>query len=654
MDFFESQDDARRKTSRLVVLFVLAVVSIIVSVYLVVTAAFALTGEPAGADLWRADLFVAVVVATLAIVTFGTLYKIAQLRGGGRVVAESLGGRLISRDSQDPGQRRILNVVEEMAIASGTPVPPVYLMPGEKGINAFAAGYTPNDAVIGVTAGTLEQLNRSELQGVIAHEFSHILNGDMRLNIRLIGILNGILVIGLVGYFILRSAAYGGRVRSRGRNGGSAVVAILAVGAGLTVVGFMGTLFGNLIKAAVSRQREYLADASAVQFTRDPGSIAGALMRIGSFASGSGIASPHAAEASHLFFARALTSGLNSMFATHPPLEDRIRRIDPGWDGAYPPPRVVGPEEPAPGGGRRRPAGIDVAEVVTGAAILAGAGAGAGTGSGSGAVSQIGQPTTAHVEYAAALVRALPEPVVAAAREPYGARAVIYAMLLDPDPGVRRVQLRHLEEHADEGVQQLLEELIGPMDDVAPEARLPLVDLTTPVLGELTASQYSEFRANVVALEQADAKVSLFEWVLGRMILRHLDPRFRKVETARVHYYSLARLERHCAVLLSALSHTGHDDPAAARFAFEQGRSRLDLPRLELLDRGHSDLEALDEALAVLETVAFRLKRSLLDACAACVSADRHVTIVEGELLRGIADALGCPMPPLLPGQPVS
>jgi Zn-dependent protease with chaperone function len=628
MDFFESQDAARQKTGRLVFLFVLAVVSIIVSVYVVVSGAFLYTTEAEEARLWDPGLFLAVATATVAVVAGGSLYKIAQLKGGGRVVAEALGGRLIPRDTTDPQQRKILNVVEEMAIASGTPVPPVYLMAGEKGINAFAAGYTPNDAVIGVTQGTIEQLTRSELQGVIAHEFSHILNGDMRLNIRLIGILNGILVIGIIGYFVLRSVAFTGSGRSRGRSkDGGGALAILAIGAGLAVVGFMGTLFGNLIKAAVSRQREYLADASAVQFTRDP---------------------------SHMFFAKALTSGLTSMFATHPRLEDRLRRIEPGWDGTYPPPRVLKPEEPAPDRGGR-PSSIDVAEVVTGAAILAGAaGEGGPAREAGGAVSQIGRPTTAHVEYAAGLVRGLPGPVAAAAREPYGARAVIYAMLMNREPDVRRVQLQQLAEHADEGVTKLVHSLLQPIEGVATEARLPLIDLTTAALRELTASQYSVFHGNVVALMKADKRLSLFEWVLQRMLLRHLEPQFKEVETARVKHHSWARLEHPCAVLLSALSHSGHHDPVGALSAFQQGRSRLELPRLQLLDRRQCGLAELDEALTVLDTVTFKLKRDLLEAGVACVSADKRVTVIEGELLRGTADALGCPMPPLLPGQSIT
>ncbi|MHC4452933.1 MAG: M48 family metallopeptidase, partial [Planctomycetota bacterium] len=439
MDFFDRQDVARRKTGLLVVLFALATLSIIASVYLVVAGAMVYATKEV--DFWHPELLVVATVATVAVIAGGSLYKIAVLRGGGSVVAASLGGKLIAQDTTDVTERKVLNVVEEMAIASGTPVPPVYMMQDEKGINAFAAGYTTNDAVIGVTRGCVEHLSRDELQGVIAHEFSHIFNGDMRLNIRLIGILNGILIIGMIGYFVMRTMFYTGGGRRRGKDG-SATLAILAIGVGLMIVGFLGTLFGNMIKAAVSRQREFLADASAVQFTRDPGAVAGALKKIGSL--GSSVGNPAAAEVSHMFFARAITSGVNSMFSTHPPLKSRILRIDPGWDGTFPefdprkppaPSRQV-KEKQAPR------AGIDVGEIVTGAAILASATAGASAKSGetaaaSGGVAQIGQPTPAHVEYAGQLLRGLPSPVAEAAREPYGARAVIYALLINREEDAR-------------------------------------------------------------------------------------------------------------------------------------------------------------------------------------------------------------------------
>ena len=249
---------------------------------------------------------------------------------GGTVVAERLGGRRVFPNTIDPAERRLLNVVEEMALASGVPVPPVFLLSEEQGINAFAAGYSPSDAVVGVTRGCAEQLTRDELQGVVAHEFSHILNGDMRLNMRLIGVLHGILLMGLIGRELLRLGAFGGGGALATKT--TAPPHLLVIGLAFMIIGFLGLFIGNLIKAAVSRQREYLADASAVQFTRNPEGIAGALKRIGAAVFGSKLATPRAAEASHMYFAE----GISSLFATHPPLNDRIARIEPQWDGKYP------------------------------------------------------------------------------------------------------------------------------------------------------------------------------------------------------------------------------------------------------------------------------------------------------------------------------
>ena len=424
-DFFERQDIARRNTGRLVFLFVLAVLAIMVSIYLllVVTMGYLSRDPETGAIDWSLtgdlQLVGIAVVGTLVVVGGGTLFKIAQLRGGGRVIADELGGRRLNPDTSIPAERQLLNVVEEMAIASGTPAPPVYLLDEEEGINAFAAGFTINDAVIGVTRGAVERLPRDELQGVIAHEFSHILNGDMCLNIRLIGLLNGILIIGILGYFMFRVSAFSS-YRQRRSSRDSSPLALLALGAGLMVVGFLGTFFGNLIKAGVSRQREFLADASAVQFTRQPAGIAGALKRIGGVLNGSTVQSPNAPEASHMFFGQA-TSGLSGLFATHPPLAERIRQLEPSWNGQFAEgvPRTGSASAPHPSAAGV--AGLAGAEAVNGGAAQ----------SVTSAVDHIGQPNTAHLHYAAELLDELPTAIVDASREPYGARALIYALQID-------------------------------------------------------------------------------------------------------------------------------------------------------------------------------------------------------------------------------
>jgi len=644
-DFFEQQDIARRKTTRLVVLFVLAVLAIMVSIDLLLGATMGyLARDPdTGAIDWTfaldPEIVLLAVVGTLIVVAGGSLFKIAQLRGGGQVIAEELGGRRLNPDTSVPSERQLLNVVEEMAIASGTPAPPVYLLDQEEGINAFAAGFTPNDAVIGVTRGTAERLNRDELQGVIAHEFSHIFNGDMRLNIRLIGLLHGILIIGLLGYFILRVSAFSGHRHRSSRQEGNPLP-LIALGAGLMVVGFFGTFFGNLIKAAVSRQREFLADASAVQFTRNPGGLAGALKKIGGSAAGAAIRSPNAPEASHMFFGRA-TSGLSGLFSTHPPLPERIRRVEPAWDGAFP---EVAPLPP-PQADQARAAAVrpGVAGFAGAAAVDAGAGRRVAL-----ALDHAGRPGEAHIRHAADLVRRLPARLVSAAREPHGARALVYALLLDREPAPRQTQIAHLAAAADRGVYEETVRLAPDVGQLDVRMRLPLIDIALPALRALTPAQHRLFTQNVVELVRADASIDLFEWSLHRILLHDLEGHRATAGRDRVRHRTVAAVQRPSEVLLSALAYAGHRDAESAGRAFEQARQRLGLPQARLCRREACGTEALDAALSALDEAAPQVKRRVLEAVVACIAADRTVTATEAELLRAVAASLGVPMPPLL------
>ena len=649
-DFFTRQDAARRNTTRLVILFGLAVLAIMVSIDLLLAATLGYAGadsEGGPLDYWAIATDPALVglavIGTLVVVAGGSLFKVAQLRGGGEVVAERLGGRLLHADTSDLTEQQILNVVQEMAIASGTPTPPVYLLDHEQGINAFAAGFTPSDAVIGITRGTAERLTRDELQGVVAHEFSHILNGDMRLNIRLIGILHGILIIGLLGYFLLRASMFSGYRRRDSRDQGGSAMAILALGAGLAAVGFFGTLFGNLIKAAVSRQREFLADASAVQFTRNPDGIAGALKKIGGFSAGSSVESPNAPEASHMFFGRA-TSGFSAMFSTHPRLEERIRRIDPSWDGRL-------PQEVD--GAQAAPMSAAIRDDMAGVSAMASGDSGWHPAGGAHAamaqaVASVGQPSEAHIRYAAQLLQSLPKALVSAAHEPYGARAVIYALLLDRQSGPRQVQLAHLAEAADPGVYRETRRLASLVAELDVRARLPLIEIALPALRELTPTQEKVFRQNVVTLVQADSQIELFEWSLHRILLHDLDAHPRKADRSTVAPGTVPSAQAACELLLSMLAHAGDRDAEAARHAFEQGRQQLQMPHARLRPRADLRLDALDAALATSEKAAPQAKRRILQAAVTVIVADRTVTAAEAELLRAISASLGAPMPPLL------
>jgi Zn-dependent protease with chaperone function len=635
-DFFERQAVARRNTKWLVVMFIFAVIAIVGSTIVVTAAALSAADEHGRV---RLDLPLLAGGAALGLIVVGSLYKTAQLAGGGTVVAERLGGRRVYPNTIDPVERRVLNVVEEMALASGVPVPPVFMMKGEMGINAFAAGYSPSDAVVGITQGCAQQLSRDELQGVVAHEFSHILNGDMRLNLRLIGVLHGILLMGLVGREVLWISAYSGGSRSRKNDGGQL---LLIIGAVFMVLGFVGLFIGNLIKAAASRQREYLADASAVQFTRNPQGIAGALRRIGAAMFGSKLRSPRAAEASHMYFAE----GLSSMFATHPPLRDRIRRVDPQWDGEYPPAipadAVVGLGAPGAAGlvgGEAPDHEQDVYGKPVPVAVVRHA------------VDQVANPTELHREYVRELIAAMPPAVTEAAHEPYGARALIFATLLDENADVRATQLRALERATDPNVFELTLKLVRDVNQLDVRAYLPLVDMTLPALRSLTAGQYDEFNRCFIQLVQADKRLGLFEWTLHQILMRHLRPQFEKVREPQIRYYGLQQLGGQISVLLSTLAYASqHDDQEA----FQAGAAHLEAVPVQLLSREACGVGQLDDALRELRQVAPKLRAQLVDACAACICADRTVSVEEGELLRAICDMLNCPMPPLLAGQSVS
>ena len=664
MNFFEHQDRARRKTGMLVWLFVIAVAGLIAGTYILIMSLYLGGLEQAsqqremlidqfGPDtFWRPDVLIAVAMAISLVVGGGSLYKTAQLSGGGEPLALSLGGRRLLNDSGDPLERKILNVVEEMALAAGLPVPPVFMMDREQGINAFAAGYQAEDAVIGVTRGCVEQLSRDELQGVIAHEFSHILNGDMRLNIRLIGIVHGILLVGLIGYYTLRIAAASGGRRSSNDKGGGGLV-FLGLGLGLMAIGFIGTLIGNLIKAAVSRQREFLADASAVQFTRDPNGIAGALKKIGGLNTGSKVTVAKAAEASHMFFA----TGVAELFATHPPLEKRIARIDMFWQAEM--------------ATDKREEGIQ--ETRTSAFAPAGAAGFAGSAavptpsssvspesnsmdrnvpvnktaplaapSPEQAVEAIGKPTPQQIARSHELLESLPETLRKAAREPYGARGVIYALLLDADFTSCQQQFERLAAEADPAVYRSTIELHKLIATLPRKSRLPLVDICLGPLKDLSPEQYERFRENIHALAAADNRLSLFEWTLQKVVLHVLDPHFGRKRKRKTNQRPAPE---DVSTVLSALAHAGSREQDAVQSAFERGVEATGLPPLELQPWDRTIFNRLNHSLDALGRLPGKSKSKLIRGLAETASADGTITPREIDLLRAIATTLDCPMP---------
>ncbi|MCP4489469.1 MAG: M48 family metallopeptidase [Gammaproteobacteria bacterium] len=626
MNFFEAQDKARRNTSWLVLLFILAVVGLILLTNLLLLGihAYSQTDQPAP-SLYTWQVFSAVSVGVSLLILGGSLYKTMSLSGGGATIAEMLGGSVLPQASTDPQHRQLLNVVEEMAIAAGMPIPKVYLL-ADSSINAFAAGNSPANAVIGVTHGTLTRLNREELQGVIAHEFSHIANGDMRLNIRLTGVLHGILLVGMIGYYILRSLRYSRR-SSNSKNGGG-IAAIAVLGLGLIVIGYTGTFFGQWIKSAVSRQREYLADSSAVQFTRNKDGIANALKKIGS-STGSYIESSYAPEYSHAYFANGISSFWLSLFATHPPLENRIKQLDPGWDGKFIVARVTPPEASKPA--------TSSAAVALSATILTSA---------EQAIARVGTLNEENIEYVHQLIITMPPLLRSAAQDAFSARALVYAILvvLQKD---RKSALSSLSQIVDPTMYALTEKLLAEIETLQEKFKLPLLELSIGALRELSPNQYVQFKLAVDKIIASDRAINLNEWVIQRFLIQQLDQHFGFRKPARSKYAKLAQVKAEVAMLLSLLANVDHPGDHQAKQAFEAGTIQTGLEWLEFVTLESFKIDTLNHALDKLTQLKPLVKPQLLKACMAVILHNEKVTTRETELLRTISTCLDCPMPPV-------
>ncbi|HWA84892.1 MAG TPA: M48 family metallopeptidase [Opitutus sp.] len=674
MDFFEAQARAKKRTTRLVVLFSLAVLGTVLAAYLAAIAGLGYaraqgrhsrhrynayyeeSAPPPVFSLWQPGVLAGVAIATLAIVGVASLVKWNEFSSGGSAVAESVGGRRVDPHTQDLHERRLLNVVEEMAIASGVPVPAVYILDHESALNAFAAGLTTSDAVVTVTRGTLEKLNRDELQGVIGHEFSHILNGDMRLNLRITAIIFGILVLGLAGRGILWSLR---GMRVRGKGGGGAVLAIVASGVALLIIGYVGYFFGRLIQAAVSRQREFLADASSVQFTRNPAGIEGALKKIGGYALGSNMENHQAAAIGHFFFTQAFRSNFTGLWATHPPLDERIRAIDPQWDGKMfePPEKVDITRESFRDAGfppplkPRPPASVPLAPGLSPLASTAVT-----------AVVAIGTLTPEQISNAQTLLDSVPARLRDAAHSPAEAPILLYGLLLSDDPAARARQRDLISTHAaptgDGGgtpssrssaeILQALDALDPFLRQLKPEHNLPLLQLALPALRQLPPAALSPFLDTLDELVHADGRVTTFEFALQKLLTRTLALG-RKPTDAVVQIYSFNAVTAEIGIVLSALAHASSNVDMDARAAFAAGTAQLPMivARLTYLDPSACDFGPLDAALDKLATASLPIKQRTILAAAHVVGADGRILVCEAELLRAISAALDIPMPPL-------
>jgi Zn-dependent protease with chaperone function len=631
VNFFARQDAHRKQSRRLVVLFILSVLAVVAAVDVVLLIAFGGLGRegtnPAGA-------LVASTLVTLGIIGAATMYRTASLRTGGAAVAHGLGATPVPESTTDFHLRRLRNVVEEIAIASGVPVPQIFVLEEEESINAFAAGYAPADAAVTVTRGALDRLNRDELQGVIAHEFSHVLNGDMRLNIRLIGLLFGVMVLALIGRKILEHG------RFRGKDGAP----ILGVALALLVIGYIGLFCGRLIKAGVSRQREYLADASAVQFTRQTTGLAGALKKIGALPSGSKLTNGDAEEVSHMLFGDGI--GYSRLMATHPPLLERIRALEPSFSGqalhdlsaryAMAPP--VGVDE-------------DVALGLDGASASRLPREHTGlTVTPPGVVAQVATPQADDYKRAGTIADGIPEELQAAARDHEQVMPLLFGLAHGSDEKVRGKQQFELKARMGAIIAVAAQGYAEQTALLHPMLRLPLAELAFPVLRRRPRAELNRFVDAMYALVHADGQVDLFEYCLGRLlrvqVQEALDP-----AAARTH--GKRKLGQQAvgdavAQLLAVVAQAGHDDAAQAQRAYLAGLARV-YPRLNSpYVPPRQPTAALDATWPLLDALEPFGKELLVEGVVAAISSDGTVAVAEAELLRVICASLHCPLPPML------
>ncbi len=656
-NFFARQRDARKSCRNQLILFAMAVFIIVIVTTMAIRFAWYLYISTQAHTLINFEaaqryqqklstftffdpaffLFMAMLI--ICFILAASLIKMSSLQKGGGAVAEMLGGRAICGVTTDPSEKRLINVVEEMAIASGIPVPQVYVLDAENNINAFAAGLEITDSAVAVTKGTLNKLNREELQGVIGHEFSHILNGDARLNMQLIGILFGIMFMGIIGRQIL----------SKGRFSARMGLPVIAAGFCLMIIGSIGTFMGRLMQCAISRQKEFLADASAVQFTRNPMGLAGALKKIGGSTFGSQINSPGARQASHLFFSESHPNKLFAFLATHPPLAERIRLLDPSFDGNFPKMEEDVSKAKAqystPFWGTSH-AGKTL-HVPAGSPLLAILPAEV--------VHHVGNPSKENIEQSRTFLDSIPEEIAETVKSPKGAASVIYALLMDHDAVLRSSQLPALDRAmVVRGQTDNILKIAGQLSGLQQNLRLPLIELAMPALKGLTSMEKRNFLLVLHSCINTDGCLSLFELSVLWILEKYLNPAEELFRSVKIFSFSGIGLD--VVVLLQALACTGHAaDRAKAQEAFHAGIARI--PELAARKPVFTFEEIasyakVNNALTRLIEASFKIRELVIDACAHCAFSDHEVTVEERELLRIIALALQCPLPPFVETSP--
>ena len=646
MNFFSAQDRARKYTFYLRIMFMIAIAAVVAFANYV-TYLWVYHHELNKISFRLAELTkvydpqLTIVISSIIIgfVTIASFVRLMTLNEGGRVIAEAMGGQLIPRSSNNPEHQKILNIVDEMAIASGISVPPVYVL-DELGINAFAAGWKPSNSVIGITNGALKQLNRDELQGVIAHEFSHIFNGDMRLNLSLIAHLYGIVLIGETGKLLLRMGFhldYQSGYRYRSNHSSRVIFPVIALGLSLYIVGGIGLLIGSWVKAMISRQREFLADASAVQYTRNNEGIANALKKIGGIKYHAHILHEQADIYSHGYFSQSANHSFMGLFDTHPPLEKRIQRIQPRWNGQYIKPKISKPRNE-----KVKPLKEEKKERFKQTVISA-----VGTQAAFNSIQHAGEVSNQTISIAKNWLNNAPDFIKLYAKSSPDAEWLIYALLIDKDNEIQQKQWAILQQELSEKHLKVTKWLSKNIQQLEHHYDSLVVELSMPALRQMSKNQYEVFKQTLTALIKADNKIDLSEWCIHYVITYQLDTFFNIKQKAAMSFYLIGAAKQPIETMLSLLVYIEHGDTEAAKQSFKVGVKSIGTTAFNIIDKKQINLTILNTAMSGLQQLKTPLKQKLLTAAVNCIAHNQRVKRQSFELLRTIANGIEVPLPPV-------
>ena len=646
MDFFSQQEKAKRYTKVLLLYFVLAISLIVISVNIVIYyfIKFLEFYPYTPADWFSAGVVYYISGATCLLIFSGSVFRWLKLKSGGHAVAAMVGAKRIDLNTSDKKQQQLIHVVEEMSIASGVPVPSLYVLDSESGINAFVAGYQPTEAVMVVTAGAINNFTRNEMQGVVAHEYSHILNGDMQINVRLLAMLAGILMISSLGHLLIRGES---RSYSNKKSGGLVVLGFLFL-----LIGYIGVFFGRLIKAAVSRQREYLADAASVQFTRNPEGIASALNKIREVSAGSYMKSAYAEDMSHMCFAQAFSMLVTNWMATHPPLMERIKRVDPGYVARIKArdlnkkynqknvdDSVVKPVAGASVSGDLLPDTVmsfseGVApETISSAELL-------------GTAGKIDEP---HIKFAAEIHSAFSDDLMHSIHQIEKARMILLNLILvrmNFDAGIQFLSKNISEKELD-----VIYRFNKEINELENYQRLPLLELLLPTLKQMDASDKVNFLKLCDGFIKSDKRYTLFEFILLSILKKSLSP--ESGEDIKIKFHSFKEVNIELQLIFSVMAHSSQCEDDVRHASYDKVSQGFFMAstgeKLNLLEFKEITPKKMTLAFQRMAQLSPLLKRNVLESCADIAMHDGQLKYAEAELLRAIADLMDCPIPPLLP-----